>query len=376
MNIQMVDLKSQYLKIKEEIDREILEVLDTTAFINGPKVKAFQAALEQYNEVKHVVPCANGTDALQIALMALGLEPGDEVIVPAFTYVATAEVIALLRLRPVMVDVDPHTFNVTKDIIEAAITPRTKAIVPVHLFGQSCDMEPIMELAEKRGLFVVEDNAQAIGATYTYSDGSKKKTGAIGHIGCTSFYPSKNLGCYGDGGAITVNDDTLAQQCLMIANHGQSSRRYYHDVVGVNSRLDAIQAAILNVKLKRLDEYAAARQKAAAYYDNAFAGVSHLQTPLRQPNSTHVFHQYTLIVKNDRRDDLYAFLQSKGVPSMIYYPVPLYQQEAYKNSMANKLDSLPVTDYLCRSVISLPMHTELSDEALSYITHAVIEFFQ
>lgn len=376
MNIQMVDLKSQYLKIKEEIDSEILEVLDTTAFINGPKVKAFQAALEQYNGVKHVIPCANGTDALQIALMALGLEPGDEVIVPAFTYVATAEVIALLRLRPVMVDVDPQTFNITADIVEAAITPRTKAIVPVHLFGQSCDMEPIMQVAHKHGLFVVEDNAQAIGATYTNADGSQIKTGGIGHIGCTSFYPSKNLGCYGDGGAITVNDDTLAQKCLMIANHGQSSRRYYHDVVGVNSRLDAIQAAILNVKLKRLDEYATARQKAAAFYDQAFAAIDGLQTPRRQYNSTHVFHQYTLIVENDKRNDLQAFLQSKGIPTMIYYPVPLYEQEAYKNSMANTLDKLPVTDYLCRSVISLPMHTELSDETLAFISNAVKEFFQ
>lgn len=375
MNIQMVDLKTQYLHIKEEIDRELMEVLDTTAFINGPKVKAFQTALEEYLGARHVVPCANGTDALQIALMALDLQPGDEVIVPAFTYVATAEVIALLQLRPVMVDVDPDTFNVTAEIIEAAITPRTRAIVPVHLFGQSCDMEPIMEVARRHGLPVVEDNAQAIGADYTFSDGRIQKTGTIGQIGCTSFYPSKNLGCYGDGGAISLMDDELANRCRMIANHGQSSRRYYHDVVGVNSRLDAMQAAILNVKLRRLDEYAAARQKAAAYYDQAFAGIDALQTPARQHNSTHVFHQYTLIVKDGRRDALQAHLQGRGIPTMIYYPVPLYEQEAYKNSMANKIDQLPVTDYLCKSVISLPMHTELSEEVLDYIASAVVDFF-
>ena len=373
-HLQMVDLKTQYQKYKAEIDSEILEVLDTTAFINGPKVKAFQASLENYLGNCHVVPCANGTDALQIALMALGLQPGDEVIVPAFTYVATAEVIALLQLRPVMVDVDPDTFNVTAEIIEKAITPRTKAIVPVHLFGQSCDMEPIMAVAQKYNLWVVEDNAQAIGATYTFSDGSQVKTGAIGHIGCTSFYPSKNLGCYGDGGAITTPHKNWAETCSMIANHGQT-KRYYHDLVGVNSRLDSVQAAVLNVKLRHLDEFAAARQKAADFYDRAFANIPALQTPARQHNSTHVFHQYTLIVKDNRRDALQAFLQEKGIPSMIYYPVPLYEQEAYKNSMANTIEKLPATDYLCRSVMSLPMHTELTDEMLTYICDAVKAFF-
>ncbi len=370
----MVDLKTQYLKFKPEIDREILEVLDTTAFINGPKVKAFQASLENYLGGCHVVPCANGTDALQIALMALGLQPGDEVIVPAFTYVATAEVIALLQLRPVMVDVDPDTFNVTADIIEKAITPRTKAIVPVHLFGQSCDMEPIMEVANRHNLWVVEDNAQAIGATYTYSDGRQVKTGVIGHIGCTSFYPSKNLGCYGDGGAITTADKKWADTCAMIANHGQT-KRYYHDLVGVNSRLDSVQAAVLNVKLRHLDEFAAARQAAADFYDRAFAGMPELQTPARQHNSTHVFHQYTLIVKDNRREALQAYLQERGIPTMIYYPVPLYEQEAYKNSMANTIEKLPATDYLCRSVLSLPMHTELTEEMLTYICDAIKAFF-
>ncbi|MFN7117480.1 MAG: DegT/DnrJ/EryC1/StrS family aminotransferase [Saprospiraceae bacterium] len=375
LQIQMVDLKTQYHKLKTEIDAGIQDVLETTSFIGGPKVAAFQQNLEKYLRVNHVIPCANGTDALQIAMMALDLKPGDEVIVPAFTYVATAEVIALLGLRPAMVDVDPDTFNITADIIEAAITPRTKAIVPVNLFGQSCDMEPIMKVAKAHNLWVIEDNAQAIGADYTFSDGTVAKTGAIGHIGCTSFYPSKNLGAYGDGGALYTNDTELADKCRKIANHGQV-KRYYHDVVGVNSRLDAIQAVILNAKLQHLDEYAAARQAAAAYYDHAFQQVAQLQVPKRQPNSTHVFHQYTLLVKNGRRDELQAYLQSKGIPTMIYYPVPLYQQEAFKNSMANQFDTLPVTEMLCESVISLPMHTELDEEMLDYISSAVVEFFQ
>ncbi len=375
LQIQMVDLKNQYLKLKEEIDAGIQEVLDTTAFINGPKVQEFQRNLEQYLGVQHVIPCANGTDALQIAMMAIDLQPGDEVIVPAFTYVATAEVIALLRLRPVMVDVDPDTFNVTAEIIESAITPKTKAIVPVNLFGQSCDLEPIMELAVQHSLWVIEDNAQAIGADYTFRDGRTVKTGAIGHIGCTSFYPSKNLGAYGDGGAIYTNHEELARKCRMIANHGQV-KRYYHDLVGVNSRLDSIQAAILDVKLKHLDEYAAARQRAAAFYDQAFVNVEQLQIPKRQHNSTHVFHQYTLIVKDGRRDDLQTSLQAKGIPTMIYYPVPLYKQEAYKNAMANAVTELPITERLCQSVISLPMHTEMDDDMLAYISEAVIEFFK
>jgi dTDP-4-amino-4,6-dideoxygalactose transaminase len=375
MNLQMVDLKGQYAKLQEEIDAAVLEVIRSAAFINGPAVRQFQADLEAYLGARHVIPCANGTDALQIALMALGLEPGDEVIVPAFTYVATAEVIALLRLRPVMVDVDPDTFNVTAELIEAAITPRTKAVVPVNLFGQSCDMAPIMAVAQRHGLWVVEDNAQAIGADYTFPDGSQRKTGTIGHIGCTSFYPSKNLGAYGDGGAMYTNDDELARKLRMIANHGQSARRYYHDAVGVNSRLDSIQAAILGIKLRHLDAYAAARRAAADHYDQALAGIEALQTPLRHPQSSHVFHQYTLIVKDGRRDELQAHLNAHGVPTMIYYPVPLYEQDAYRESMTNGIEKLPATDYLCRSVISLPMHTELGEEELTYITQAIQAFF-
>lgn len=372
----MVDLKSQYQRLKTDIDREVMEVLESTAYINGPKVRQFQADLEKYLDARHVIPCANGTDALQIALMALGLQPGDEVIVPAFTYVATAEVIALLQLKPVMVDVEPGTFNVTAEIIEQAITPRTKAVVPVHLFGQSCDMEPIMAVARKHGIYVVEDNAQAIGADYTFADGHQQKTGTIGDIGCTSFYPSKNLGAYGDGGAICTNDDELATICRSVANHGQASRRYYHDLVGVNSRLDAMQAAVLGVKLKHLDEFAQARQKAAAHYDRAFAGITELQRPVRQSNSTHVFHQYTLVVKNGQRDALQAHLQEQQVPNMIYYPVPLYEQEAYKNAGMNGKDSLPVTESLCESVISLPMHTELDSPTLDYICYSVRSFFE
>ena len=371
--IQMVDLKSQYIKLQPEIDAAVLDCLGSTAYINGPEVKKFQAALEEYLGVKHVVPCANGTDALQIALMALGLKPGDEVIVPAFTYVATAEVIGLLGLTPVMVDVDPDTFNVTADIIEAAITPRTKAVVPVHLFGQSCDMAPIMQVAEKHGIFVIEDNAQAIGADYLSPDGSKKKTGSIGHLGCTSFFPSKNLGCYGDGGAIFTNDNDLAEKLRMIANHGQSER-YYHAVIGVNSRLDSLQAAILNIKLKHLDEYCLARRQAAEYYDAAFAAIDELTTPAREPNSTHVFHQYTLQVNNGKRAALQTHLQENGVPSMIYYPVPLYEQKAFAQYVTPDF-ALPVTEQLCATVMSLPVHTEMDDELLQFITGHVRDFF-
>lgn len=369
--IQMVDLKRQYLKIKDEIDQGILEVLDTTAYINGPKVKAFQEGLQTYLNAKHVIPCANGTDALQIAMMALDLEPGDEVIVPAFTYVATAEVIALLRLKPVMVDVDYDTFNLTADIVAKAITPRTKAIVPVNLFGQSCDLEPIMALAKEHGIWVIEDNAQAIGADYTFSDGSMAKTGTIAHIGCTSFYPSKNLGAYGDGGAISTNHSDLAERMQMIANHGQV-RRYYHDRVGVNSRLDAIQAVVLGVKLKHLDEYAAARQAAADFYDQALAGLDWLQTPVRFSRSTHVFHQYTLLVKNGQRDALQTYLQQQGIPTMIYYPVPLYAQDAFRPF--TEVNNLPVTEQLCQEVLSLPIHTELDAEQLSFIMEAIKGF--
>lgn len=374
MNIQMVDLKTQYSRIQQEVDEAVLEVIRSTAFINGPKVQSFKAAFSAYLDAKHVIPCANGTDALQIALMALDLQPGDEVIVPAFTYVATAEVIALLRLTPVMVDVDPNTFNLTADIFESAITPRTKAVVPVHLFGQSCDMEPIMQVANKHGIWVVEDNAQAIGADYTYADGRTQKTGTLGHIGCTSFYPSKNLGAYGDGGALYTNDDILGPKCAMMANHGQV-KRYYHDAIGVNSRLDAMQAVVLEIKLRHLDTYAAARQQAAAYYDEVLGAIAALQVPTRQSNSTHVFHQYTLLVKDGRRDELAAFLKDRGIPNMIYYPVPLYKQNAYKSLIPADFAALPITEELCNSVISLPMHTELDEAALSFITSSVKEFF-
>lgn len=373
MNIQMVDVKSQYLKIKEEIDRGIQEVLDTTAFINGPKVKGFQQEFEKYLNVKHVIPCANGTDALQISMMALGLKPGDEVIVPAFTYVATAEVIALLGLIPVMVDVDTNTFNINVNSIRAAITPKTKVIVPVHLYGQSADMESIMKIAEEHQLWVIEDNAQAIGADYTFSDGRKVKTGTIGHIGCTSFYPSKNLGCYGDGGAIMTNDEALGTLLHKIANHGQSVR-YYHDVVGCNSRLDSIQAVVLSAKLPHLDEYCDARIKVADYYDTVFSEIKALETPYRATYTTHVFHQYTLKVKNGRRDELKQYLDEQKIPNMIYYPVPLYKQEAFEAS-SNGLEFLDNTEQLCKEVISLPIHTEMDEAQLQHICDKVMAFF-
>jgi len=374
MTIQMVDVKSQYLKIKEEIDLGIQEVLNTTAFINGPKVKKFQQEFESYLNVKHVIPCANGTDALQIAMMAVGLKPGDEVIVPAFTYVATAEVIALLGLIPVMVDVDADTFNINIAALKAAITPKTKAIVPVHLYGQSADMEAIMEIAQEHKLWVIEDNAQAIGADYTFSDGHTAKTGTIGHIGCTSFYPSKNLGCYGDGGAIMTNDDSLGALLHKIANHGQSVR-YYHDVVGCNSRLDSIQAVVLSAKLPHLDRYCDARRKVADYYDAAFANIDALETPFRADYTTHVFHQYTLKVKNGQRDALKTYLDDHKIPNMIYYPVPLYKQEAFKAS-SNGLEFLDNTEQLCREVISLPIHTEMDEIQLAFIADKVIAFFK
>jgi dTDP-4-amino-4,6-dideoxygalactose transaminase len=371
--IQMVDLKRQYLKIKAEIDEAVLSCIASTQYIQGPQVKQFQAALEDYLGAGHVIPCANGTDALQVALMALGLRPGDEVIVPSFTYVATAEVIALLHLKPVMVDVDPGTFNLTAASVEAAISPKTKAVVPVHLFGQSCDMEPILQVAEKHGIYVVEDNAQAIGADYTFRNGNVRKAGTMGHIGCTSFFPSKNLGCYGDGGAMMTNDDQLAGRMRMIANHGQR-KKYYHDVVGVNSRLDSLQAAILNVKLAHLDEYSSARQAVAAYYDQAFIGIEGLQTPARQHNSTHVFHQYTLLVKDGKREELQRHLEERGIPSMIYYPVPLYEQEAFLPCVPANF-RLPVTETLCESVLSLPIHTEMDENLLEYISSSVKSFF-
>ncbi len=369
----MVDLKGQYTRIKNEIDEAVFNCINSAQFINGPQVKEFQIALEQYLNVKHVIPCANGTDALQIALMALELEPGDEVIVPTFTYVATAEVIGLLQLKPVMVDVDPNTFNITAEIIEKAITPKTKAIVPVHLFGQCADMEPIMNLAARYNLAVIEDNAQAIGADYTFSNGHKQKAGTIAHIGTTSFFPSKNLGCYGDGGAIMTNDDQLAEKLRIIANHGQR-KKYYHEVLGVNSRLDSIQAAILNVKLQYLDEYCAARQSVAKYYDHALGNIPGVKTPARADNSTHVFHQYTLQVPAAKRESLIAYLGEKGIPSMIYYPVPLYKQKAF-SAFWPVGAVLPVTEQLCQSVISLPIHTEMEENLIGFITDAVFAYF-
>jgi dTDP-4-amino-4,6-dideoxygalactose transaminase len=373
-NIQMVDLKSQYLRIKPEIDEAIMDVVESTAYINGPKVKEFESNLATYLDVNHVIPCANGTDALQISLMALGLKPGDEIIVPAFTYVATAEVIALLQLQPVMVDVRPDTFDITAEIIERAITPLTKAIVPVHLFGQCCNMEGIMKIAEKHGLFVIEDNAQAIGSNYFFSNKTVKKAGTIGHIGTTSFYPAKNLGAFGDGGAIFTNDEELAQKIRMIANHGQS-KRYYHSMVGCNSRLDSIQAAILDVKLRYLDDFAKRRNQVAEYYDGKFNDIEGVEVPKRHSNSTHVFHQYTILVKEGKRDKLRAYLNDKGIPTMIYYPVPLYQQDAFKHYVQENLE-LSVTEMLCDSVLSLPIHTEMNEDILSFISNSVISFFE
>jgi UDP-2-acetamido-2-deoxy-ribo-hexuluronate aminotransferase len=373
MKTEMVDLKGQYKRLKKEIDTAVIDCFESTQFINGSQVKIFQANLEKYLDVKHVIPCANGTDALQIALMALDLEIGDEVIVPTFTYVATAEVIGLLKLKPVMVDVNQNTFNITAEIIENAITPLTKAIVPVHLFGQTCDMEAIMRVAEKYNLHVIEDNAQAIGSDYTFADGTKKKAGTIGHIGCTSFFPSKNLGCYGDGGAIFTNDDKLGLKLQTIANHGQE-KKYYHSVIGVNSRLDSVQAAILNIKLQHLDEFCDARRNAADFYDKSFAEIEELQTPERSENSTHVFHQYTLQVKDGKRNELQQHLSNVGVPSMIYYPVPLYRQDAFKQYVSEDF-SLPVTEKLCSSVISLPIHTEMTEELQQFIVDQVKSFY-
>lgn len=372
--IQMVDLKKQYLQIKPEIDAAVQGVLDSCAFINGKPVQDFAGHLSQYLGVKHVIPCANGTDALQIALMALGLQPGDEVITPSFTYIATTEVIALLKLKPVFVEVDQQTFCIAPDAIEKAITPRTKAIVPVHLYGQAANMEAIMNLAKKHNLYVVEDNAQAIGSDFTFSNGEKKKTGTIGTIGCTSFFPSKNLGCYGDGGAIFTNDDHLAAQLKMIANHGQRVK-YYHDVVGCNSRLDTIQAAILDIKLKKLDDYIGARQKVADFYNKAFAGHPNITTPFTAGYTTHVFHQYTLILNDADRDALHNFLAAAGVPSMIYYPVPAHRQKMF-DSFEGDTYQLPVTDWLTERVISLPIHTEMEAEQLTLITTKVLEFFK
>lgn len=370
--IQMVDTKTQYLKIKDEVDRAVLDVMESSAFINGPAVKAFAQNLGTYMGAAHVIPCANGTDALQIALMALGLQPGDEVITPSFTFIATTEVIALLKLTPVFVDVDKETFCIDPAEIEKAITPATKAIVPVHLYGQCADMEAIMKIADKHDLFVVEDNAQAIGADYSFSDGRVQKAGTIGHIGCTSFYPSKNLGAFGDGGAIFTQDDALAEKLQMIANHGQKER-YYHEMVGCNSRLDSVQAAILNVKLKRLDDYAAARQKVAAFYDAAFSDCVRITVPVRAKNSSHVYHQYTILLHDVDRNALQQFLSENSVPAMIYYPLPAHKQKMFEQFHVGGLE-LPVTSWLNDRVISLPMHTELDEEQLEYIVGNILEF--
>lgn len=369
--IQMVDLQSQYYKIKADVDNGILNVLNQAAFINGPEVKSFQSELETYLDVKHVIPCANGTDALQIALMALGLKEGDEVITADFTFAATVEVIHLLKLKSVLVDVDYDTFTMDTEKLKAAITPKTKAIIPVHLFGQCANMEEILNIAKEHNLYVIEDNAQAIGSEFTFSDGSVKKSGTMGIIGTTSFFPSKNLGCYGDGGAIFTQDDELAHKIRGIVNHGMYER-YYHDEVGVNSRLDSIQATVLRKKLPLLDTYNEARRKAADYYDEAFAGCAEILTPKRAEYSTHVFHQYTLRITNGKRNELQQFLTEKEVPAMIYYPVALRKQKAYFQD-SNDADFVN-TDRLLGEVISLPMHTELDDEQLKYISDAVLEF--
>ena len=368
----MVDLHSQYLRIKEEVDRGILDVIDSTAFIGGPVIKEFSTNLEKYLNVKHVIPCANGTDALQIALMALDLKPGDEVITANFTFAATVEVIALLGLKQVLVDVDPQSFNINPAEVRKAITSRTKAIIPVHLFGQCAPMKEIMEIANEHGIHVVEDTAQAIGADYIFSDGTKKKAGTMGAFGTTSFFPSKNLGCYGDGGALFTNNDALAEKTRSIVNHGMKVR-YYHDEIGVNSRLDSMQAAVLNSKLKHLDAYIAARQKAAAFYDEKFKSFGYLETPTRMVYSTHVFHQYTLKTSGIDRAALQAYLTEKGIPAMIYYPVALHNQKAYaQKGVGDEL--FPATMDLCAKVISLPMHTELDEDQLNYITDSVLSF--
>jgi UDP-2-acetamido-2-deoxy-ribo-hexuluronate aminotransferase len=377
--IQMVDLKQQYLQIKQEVDAAILEVLDSSAFINGKPVQELTADLNNYLGVKHTIPCANGTDALQIAMMALDLQPGDEVITPSFTYIATTEVVALLRLKPVFVEVNPKTFCIEPEAIRKAITPKTKAIVPVHLYGHACNMEEIMKIADEHNLYVIEDNAQAIGADFMYSNGTKKKTGTIGTIGCTSFFPSKNLGCYGDGGAIFTNDDLLADKLKMIANHGQKVR-YYHEMVGCNSRLDTVQAAVLKIKLKKLDEYIQARRKAADVYDAAFANHPHITTPYRASYSHHAFHQYTLTLDGysnvaEVRNGLNEYLATQKIPSMIYYPVPAHRQQMFAAFGGNDYN-LETTDWLTDRVISLPMHTELEEEQLQFITSEVLQFLK
>jgi dTDP-4-amino-4,6-dideoxygalactose transaminase len=371
--IQMVDLKGQYKGIKDAVNPAIQEIIENTSFINGPKVHEFQKNLENYLGVKHVIPCANGTDALQIAMMGLGLKPGDEVITADFTFAATVEVIALLQLTPVLVDVNPDDFNIDIEAIKKAITPKTKAIVPVHLFGQCANMEAIMDIAKEHDLYVIEDNAQAIGATYTYSNGKKAKAGTISHVASTSFFPSKNLGCYGDGGAIFTNNDELAHTIRGIVNHGMYER-YHHDVVGVNSRLDSIQAAVLDIKLKNLDSYNKARRAAANKYNEAFKNIDKIITPFEYGTpENHVFHQYTLKLKGVDRDGLVKFLNENNIPCGVYYPIPLHKQKAYEDARYNEAD-FEVTNQLVKEVISLPMHTELDDEQITFISEKIIQF--
>ena len=372
LNIQMVDLKSQYMKIKPQVDQAINDVLSSTQFINGEHVKSFQNELAAYLDVKHVITCANGTDALQISMMALGLKPGDEIITPSFTYIATTEVIGLLGLKPVFVDCDSENFNISVDEVEKAITKKTKAIVPVHLFGQSSDMKSIMSLVKKYNLFVIEDNAQAIGSDYLGFN-QPQKTGTIGNIGCTSFFPSKNLGCFGDGGAMMTNDDELAEKLRMIANHGQS-KRYYHDIVGCNSRLDNIQAAVLRIKLKELDQYILNRQNAANYYDQNLKDLNQLTIPYRNLDSNHVFHQYTLKLDDSKvRDELIQYLADKNIPAMVYYPVPAHRQKMF-SKIPNSYENMKVTNWLSSRVFSLPMHTELSTLQQDYIIENISNF--
>lgn len=365
----MVDLHGQYLKIKPQIDQAIQNVLDSTSFIKGKEVSEFEKALSNFHDGAHCITCGNGTDALQIAMMALNFKPGDEIIVPVFTYVATAEVIALMRLKPVFVDVDSRTFNIDVSLVESKITANTKAIVPVHLFGQCANMEELLTIASKHGLHIIEDYAQAFGAKYYFQDRSVRKAGTMGSIGCTSFFPSKNLGAYGDGGALTVSDGALAEKIRMIANHGQKEK-YYHDVIGVNSRLDTLQAAILNVKIKQIELYESRRKEVAAYYDNYLANVEFLEIPHRDSNSSHVFHQYTIKLKDSIRDGFREYLESKNIQTMIYYPVPLHLQKAFKTSEFG-VGSFPISESLCKRVLSLPIHTEMSEDQLSYICESI-----
>ena len=372
--IQMVDLVSQYQSIKPEIDKAILSVIENAQFINGPEVSGFKVELENYLDIKNVIPCANGTDALQIALMSLGLKPGDEIITPSFTYIATTEVMALLGLKPVFVEVDPDTFCIDPAKIKESITNKTKAIVPVHLYGQAAPMNEIMEIALENNLFVIEDNAQAIGCDYLLANGKTVKTGTIGHIGCTSFFPSKNLGCFGDGGALFTNNDELAVKIKMISNHGQS-KQYHHDVVGCNSRLDNLQAAVLRIKLRNLDKYNAERNKVANYYDKFFAGIKEISTPQRAKNSTHVFHQYTLKLNGIDRNELRNYLADRDIPSMIYYPIPAHKQKMFE-AFGSSNTNLPITDWLTERVISLPIHTEMTEDQLEKICSTILEFIK